>query len=120
MIGVDLFAGSGGLSEGAEQAGIEVKFAVENEPNAAATYAYNHSDTHIFKDDIRKLTKGDICWSDHIDIVFGGSPCQGFSTSNQKTRGRNNPESWLFLDFLRVVTLLMPSWVLFENVTGIA
>ncbi len=120
MIGVDLFAGSGGLSEGAEQAGIDVKFAVENEPNAAATYAYNHSDTHIFREDIRKIHKVDICCSEHIDIVFGGSPCQGFSTSNQKTRGRKNPENWLFLEFLRVVTLLMPNWVLFENVTGIA
>lgn len=34
MLGVDVFSGAGGLSLGAEMAGIDVKFAVEVWPSA--------------------------------------------------------------------------------------
>ena len=120
MIGIDLFAGSGGLSEGAEQAGIEVRLAVESEPHAIATYARNHPNTRILACDIRKLREIDIDPLGHTSIIFGGPPCQGFSTSNQKTRNLANSSNWLFLEFLRIVRLWTPDWVLFENVTGIA
>ena len=52
-------------------------------------------------------------------IVFGGPPCQGFSTSNQKTRTKGNPQNWLFTQYIRVVKLLQPEWIVFENVIGI-
>jgi DNA (cytosine-5)-methyltransferase 1 len=51
--------------------------------------------------------------------VFGGPPCQGFSTSNQRTRSSKNRQNWLFLEFLRLVGDLSPEWVVFENVAGI-
>ena len=120
MIGIDLFAGSGGLSEGAEKAGIDVHLAVESDPHAVATYAQNHPHTRRFPHDIRLLTEKRLRQLGRVGIVFGGTPCQGFSTSNQKTRSRENSENWLFLEFLRIVKILMPGWTLFENVTGIA
>ena len=40
-IGVDLFAGAGGLSRGFEQAGFDVLAAVEYDPIHAATHEYN-------------------------------------------------------------------------------
>ena len=40
-IGVDLFAGAGGLSLGFEQAGFEILAAVEYDPIHAATHEYN-------------------------------------------------------------------------------
>lgn len=119
MIGIDLFAGSGGLSEGAEKAGIDVRLAVEYDPHAVATYARNHTQTRVFPHDIKLLTKKRLRRLGPVDIIFGGPPCQGFSTSNQKTRSRANPGNWLFLEFLRIVKILMPDWTLFENVTGI-
>ena len=51
--------------------------------------------------------------------MFGGPPCQGFSTSNQRTRTETNPQNWLFLQYIRVVKLLQPEWIVFENVIGI-
>jgi DNA (cytosine-5)-methyltransferase 1 len=120
MNGIDLFAGSGGLSEGAEQAGINVKLAVEIDPHATATYTHNHRHTQVFNGDIRAIKDDSLRDLGHIHIVFGGPPCQGFSTSNQRTRGLDNSENWLFQEFLRIVKLVMPDWVIFENVTGIA
>lgn len=119
MIGIDLFAGSGGLSLGARLAGIDVRLAAEIDPFAAETYAFNNPDTGVHRGDIRDLRH--ITVESHGDstILFGGPPCQGFSTSNQRTRRKENPSNWLFLEFIRVLRLWRPDWVLFENVPGI-
>lgn len=52
-------------------------------------------------------------------ILFGGPPCQGFSTSNQRTRTSENPQNWLFLEFIRIAKIWNPEWIVLENVRGI-
>jgi len=119
MIGVDLFSGAGGMSTGASQAGVHVFFAVENDPRAAQTFRLNHPEVLLFDDDIQRLVKLDVPRNEPL-IVFGGPPCQGFSTSNQRTRSTNNTNNWLYSEFLRVVKMFspLPEWVVFENVKG--
>lgn len=122
MNGVDLFAGAGGMSLGATKAGINVVLAVEADAHAAATYKANHPDTHVFENDIRTLSRARLTRllrRRSIDVVFGGPPCQGFSYSNLRTRNPRNRDNWLILEFLRIVELLKPPWVVFENVRGI-
>lgn len=122
MIGIDLFSGAGGMSLGAAQAGIDVLFAVESDPNAVSTYSKNHLETKVYCHDIRGLaldTLKELFKTRHATVVFGGPPCQGFSYSNLRTRSSDNPENWLFLEFVRVVRGLRPDWVVFENVRGI-
>ena len=112
MIGVDLFAGAGGMSLGAEQAGISVEVSVECEVNAASTYALNHPDTRIINDKIENIKNLHISKNGNSPkILFGGPPCQGFSTSNQKTRSLDNPSNWLFKDFSDYASL--------SNLTGL-
>ena len=121
MIGIDLFAGAGGLSLGASHAGVRVEFAVESEPHAARTYKVNHPDAVVFANDIRTLTPAHLArWANARDelVVFGGPPCQGFSWSNVRTRNPSNVSNWLFEEFLRIVKALQPAWILFENVQG--
>ena len=55
IIGVDLFAGAGGMSLGAENAGIDVRLAIEKDVFAAATYKANHPNTHVLEEDIKKV-----------------------------------------------------------------
>jgi DNA (cytosine-5)-methyltransferase 1 len=122
MIGIDLFAGAGGMSQGAAQAGVKTAVAVESDPFASKTYAANHSGTRVFPEDIRSFGKrhlGDIKRGREQTILFGGPPCQGFSCSNRRTRSSANPANWLLLEFVRVVKLWSPDWVVFENVKGI-
>lgn len=57
LVGVDLFAGAGGLSLGAEMAGISVKVAVENDIYAAQTYQANHPNTVVVTKDIQEITE---------------------------------------------------------------
>ncbi|MGA2668822.1 MAG: DNA cytosine methyltransferase [Ignavibacteria bacterium] len=118
MIGIDLFCGAGGMTLGAKQAGIKVKYAVECDKYSAMTYSHNNPEVKLINDDIRKVKELPIKKNKEQLIVFGGPPCQGFSTSNQKTRTKKNPENWLYSEFIRVIKMLMPDWVIFENVKG--
>jgi DNA (cytosine-5)-methyltransferase 1 len=122
MQAVDLFAGGGGMSTGALWSGIKVAYAVELESNAAETYRINHPETVLIDRDVGKVTADDMPDLNRSEplIVFGGPPCQGFSTSNQKTRNSENPSNWLFLEYIRLVEQLEPDWVVFENVRGLA
>lgn len=120
-IGVDLFSGAGGLSLGAEMAGIEVRAAVEKDRFAAETYRRNHPDTVLIEDDIHHINPLEtiaLQSGERVSIVFGGPPCQGFSTSNTMTRNMQNPNNSLFEEFLRFVSDLNPAWFVFENVEG--
>lgn len=121
FFGVDIFSGAGGLSLGAEMAGVSIMFAVEKDKNAAETYQYNHKDTIMLCDDIHNIEPlqyvKKIGENDQL-IVFGGPPCQGFSTSNTMTRNMQNPNNSLFEEFVRFVSILNPDWFLFENVEG--
>jgi len=120
MIGIDLFSGAGGMSLGASLAGIDVRLVVEADKCAALTYLCNHKPKHgLFNNDIRKFSKTDIDSKGAPVVIFGGPPCQGFSTSNQKTRSASNSENWLFQEFIRVIKEYMPDWIVFENVKGI-
>ncbi len=110
------------MSTGAVWGGLKIAYAVELEPNAATTYRHNHPDTILIERDIRTVTADDMRGLNRAEplIVFGGPPCQGFSTSNQRTRGVINSNNWLFLEYARLVEELSPDWVLFENVKGMA
>jgi len=119
MIGIELFSGVGGLALGAHWAGIKTKIAVENDFYATQTYAKNLTDTTVVIDDIKNIKEFKI-EKKKSKILFGGPPCQGYSSSNQKTRTINNPKNWLFKEFLRCTELIMPDWVVLENVKGFA
>lgn len=118
-IGIDLFSGAGGMSMGAIMAGVNVKVAVELDKYAAITYKENHPNTTLFNTDIRKFKEKLKFSKDEVKILFGGPPCQGFSTSNQKTRNKLNINNWLFEEYLRVTKENKPDWVIVENVKGI-
>lgn len=120
MQGIDLFAGAGGMSTGAIVCGINVKYAVEADLHAAQTFARNHSATTLFNCDIRAVSGNQL----NLDrkqptVIFGGPPCQGFSTSNQKNRTFHNEKNWLFTEYIRLVREVRPDWLVFENVKGL-
>lgn len=121
MQGIDLFCGAGGMSIGALMSGVDVKYAVELDPHAAATFSLNHKNTILINKDIRKVRASSFKELNRKEetVVFGGPPCQGFSTSNQKNRDLDNPNNWLFKEYLRLVKSVRPDWVVFENVKGL-
>jgi DNA (cytosine-5)-methyltransferase 1 len=122
MIGIDLFSGAGGMSLGAEWSGISIKTAIDIDEHATATYRANRARTDVKTcniQTIKELGSGNVRSLNEQLVIFGGPPCQGFSTSNQRTRTRENPLNWLFKHYLRIVMETRPDWVVFENVKGI-
>lgn len=58
-------------------------------------------------------------WPEYpVDIVVGGSPCQGFSIAG-KREGLDDARSKLALSFTGVVEKYKPRWILWENVPGV-
>lgn len=119
MIGIELFAGAGGMATGAVQAGIDVRIAIENDIYAAQTYLRNHKNTTVVIDEIQNIQQFDFERGAERVILFGGPPCQGYSYSNRKTRTKQNPSNWLFKEFIRSVDLIKPDWIVIENVPGL-
>ena len=52
---------------------------------------------------------------DNVDLVMGGSPCQGFSLAG-KQLNFDDPRSSLFFEFLAIVKHFKPKYFLLENV----
>lgn len=122
--GIALFCGAGGLSLGFEHAGFHIATASDIDKWAAETYQKNHSNTPFICADISSLSGKDILETvglsaQHVDIVFGGPPCQGFSLANVQSRLLDNPNNRLFREFIRIVEELQPPWFLMENVPGL-
>lgn len=118
--GIDLFSGAGGLSIGAEMAGITVKDAIEINKSAAQSYVRNHPNARMRCEDIRKVDTGEYMAKDNpVFIIMGGPPCQGFSMANTMTRNMDNPNNSMFKEFVRFVKDIRPEWFLFENVWGL-
>ena len=107
------------MSLGATMAGIEIIAAVESDKYASRTYSHNHPATRVINADIKDVDDDTLNAMGEVRLLFGGPPCQGFSTSNQKTRNSQNKSNWLFLEFLRVAKTLKPEWLIFENVAGL-
>jgi DNA (cytosine-5)-methyltransferase 1 len=119
MMWIDLFAGAGGMSLGAELAGVKVIYAIEKNPFAAETYKLNHPNTTVFVSDIKDITEIPIFDKSMATILFGGPPCQGFSSSNRRTNNTKNENNWLYKEFIRILKMISPDFLVFENVTGI-
>jgi DNA (cytosine-5)-methyltransferase 1 len=121
-IGVDLFAGAGGLSLGFEQAGFDVAAAVEIDPIHCATHEFNFPETTAICASVIDLTgqairqRAGLVGRD-IDVVFGGAPCQGFSMIGK--RALADPRNQLVFHFVRLVGELRPKYCVFENVKGL-
>lgn len=121
-IGVDLFAGAGGMSLGFEQAGFDVVAAVELDPVHAATHKFNFPNCAVLPTSVTEVSGDDIRQKSGIgnrtvDVVFGGAPCQGFSLMGQ--RALDDPRNALVQDFVRIVKELNATYFVFENVKGL-
>lgn len=87
MKAVDLFAGAGGFTEGAEMAGCRVLWAANHWPVAVETHAANHPETVHACQDLHQTNWATV--PPH-DLLLASWCCQG----NTHARGKpaNNPE----------------------------
>ena len=112
---VSLFSGCGGLDVGFKQAGFDIIWANDFEPDAVATYKANIDD-RIVLGDITKISSDEI--PNNPDVVLGGFPCQGFSIANTG-RNMSDQRNYLYKELLRIVKDKQPKVFIGENVKGL-
>lgn len=122
LIGVDLFAGAGGMSLGFQQAGFDVMAAVEYDPIHCAIHEFNSPDCvaicrSVADIDGRYIREHSEIGGAEVDVVFGGAPCQGFSMIGKRIL--DDPRNHLVHHFVRLVSELRPKFFVFENVKGL-
>ncbi|HEX3651371.1 MAG TPA: DNA cytosine methyltransferase [Rhizomicrobium sp.] len=121
-LGIDLFAGAGGMSLGFEQAGFDLAAAVEIDPIHCATHKFNFPNCTVVPRSVVGLSADEIRQTARIGdrkiaVVFGGPPCQGFSLIGQ--RCLDDARNRLVLEFVRLVAELDADSFVFENVKGL-
>ena len=96
-----------------ERAGIKIEsyFASEIDKYAIQVAQKNYPNT-IQLGDVTKVKGNDL---PRIDLLIGGSPCQGFSFAG-KQLNFNDPRSKLFFEFVRLLKETQPTYFLLENV----
>lgn len=87
MKAIDLFAGAGGFSTGAKQAGIEVVWAANHWKSAVEIHAINHPGAAHACQDLHQANWADV---PAHDLLLASPCCQGHSKARGKAAG--NPQ----------------------------
>ena len=90
---------------------VEVYYASEIDKHAIAVTQKNYPNT-VQLGDVTKVTALDV---GEIDLLIGGSPCQGFSFAGNQLNFED-PRSKLFFEFVRILKETKPKYFLLENV----
>ena len=96
-----------------ERAEIKINnyFASEIDRHAIKVTQSNFPNT-IQLGDVTKVFAKDL---PNIDLLIGGSPCQGFSQAGKKLNF-DDPRSRLFFEYVRILKETKPKYFLYENV----
>ena len=119
---IDLYAGAGGATQGLKDAGFRVLAAVENDPDAAASYYANHPEVVPLFFDIRDAPIRELRLAlglerGEVSLIKACPPCQGFSTLG--SRRRDDPINDLVGEVWDWVREFRPLACLLENVVGL-
>lgn len=119
------FSGAGGFDLGFKQAGFKIVLANDNWKPAAETFRRNFPETHFIEQPIEKITKKQIDQilrgkkAKKIDIVIGGPPCQCFTRLNNNNLNISDKRRLLFHEYMRMIKILKPKYVVMENVADL-
>jgi DNA (cytosine-5)-methyltransferase 1 len=119
---ISLFSGALGLDIGIKDAGFDIRVVVDNDKFACETARMNVKIPVIEKDisfisgkellTSAKLKKGS------VDLLFGGPPCQAFSTAGSR-KSLDDFRGNVIINFLRLTEEISPETFILENVRGL-
>lgn len=126
-VAVDLYSGCGGMSAGAAAAvsGLEVRWALDIDRNATATFRKAHPEAVVDCCDVSLVSAADVIERsgiEKIDWFFAGPTCQAVSTMG--VFHLDDPRNALFVHFIRLLDGFTaegrrPRRVVMENVPGV-
>lgn len=114
---VSLFSGAGGLDLGFKMENFEILWANDFDKDACSTYRTNIGN-HIVEGDINKCIDQLHDYSNQVDVLIGGPPCQGFSVAGKMNP--DDPRNKNIWAFLKAVEIVQPKVFVMENVKALA
>ena len=120
---ISLFTGAMGLDLGLEQAGFDIRVAVDKDKYAVATIKANRPEIPVIPDNLARVSTAQILEEAGLEqtettVLAGASPCEPFSTIGKRMSVEDERAS-LIDDFIRVVQEAQPMYWVFENVPGL-
>ena len=109
------FAGVGGIDLGFKQAGFDIVFANEFDPNACKTFKANFN-TKLDSRSILDLPTQDI---PDFDVMIAGFPCQAFSIAGKRQGFNDKGRGDLFFELERIFKAKKPKIIFLENVKNL-
>ena len=123
IVALSFFSGAMGLDIGMENGGISALLACESNKYCRMTIAKNCPDMALIgdinnydADEILKMAK--VPPGRKVDVIFGGPPCQAFSTAGAR-RALDDERGNVFLRYIDIVQQIKPTYVVIENVRGL-
>lgn len=123
IVALSFFSGAMGLDIGMRNGGIYATLACEFNKYCRMTIDQNEPGMALIGDinkyepeEILKLAG--IPEGRKVDVIFGGPPCQAFSTAGAR-RALNDERGNVFLRYIDVVEKIRPTYVVIENVRGL-
>lgn len=121
---IDLFCGSGGLSQGFRQAGYDVRLGLDFDEAAIETYQRNLDGAVGLAKSVEDVNADDLLDAaglTSVDVVIGGPSCQGYSTHGRRSGWvrEDDPRNFLYLHYARLLADLQPDVFVMENVPGL-
>ena len=123
IVALSFFSGAMGLDIGMSNGGIHALLACEFNKYARMTIAQNEPDMALIGDinnydaeEILRMAK--IPEERKVDVIFGGPPCQAFSTAGAR-RALDDERGNVFLRYIEIVEKIKPTYVVIENVRGL-
>lgn len=119
----DFFSGCGGSCKGFQDAGMEIVYALDNDPAARKTFESNFSGVEFCSKDITDVPTNVLdsvmekC-EGHPKLFSASAPCQPF-TKQRTIRPANDDRTNLLGHFQRFVEHYFPEYVFIENVPGL-
>ena len=118
---IDFFCGTGGMTYGMSQSGIEVLAGIDNDPNCRETYGINNKKSLFIEKDIHDLSENELANITGINkkddslLFICCSPCQ-FWTKINTCRNKGLKSKNLLTEFQRFISWFEPGYIVIENV----
>lgn len=123
IVALSFFSGAMGLDIGMELEGISPVLACEIDKETRKTIHANKPEIALIGNiedysaeailEFAKIPQGR-----RIDIIYGGPPCQAFSTAGKRL-GFEDDRGNVFLSYINLIGELLPNYALIENVRGL-
>jgi len=113
------FSGIGGIDLAFSWSGFDIRFQCEIDSycqQVLKKHAPEYWPNAKLRGDIRNVTKAEV---GHVDVVFGGFPCQDISIAGKRAGITTDTRSGLWFELLRLISDIRPRVVLLENVAAI-